>query len=240
MRYLTLSLILFLFLGIGLFYSCQKEEIPDYRALVDAGEYEKAEEMIRLILKNRQDLSEQDRFDLSFEIERMNRIRKDFSKTEQDVLTFIQTYIPDVSTDDLDRWENEKSLEYKMIDGQKMYFNRAARNLFRLDEECRQIWREYYSKEEPKGQEEQFNILNYAEQVIRQAGEHGKSFVKPVRMRINFKLTVKANVVPQGETIRCWIPYPREIEMRQTDIQLINSFPIEHQVAPNQTLQRTI
>ncbi len=67
----------------------------------------------------------------------MDRIRKDFNKTSEDVLKFVNKYYPDAKEKDLEKWENDGSLEYKVIDGKKWYFSRAASNLFRINKEAK-------------------------------------------------------------------------------------------------------
>jgi transglutaminase-like putative cysteine protease len=52
-------------------------------------------------------------------------------------------------------------------------------------------------------------------------------------------LTVKADAVPAGETIRAWIPYPRAIVGQQEDIRLTGSEPAKATIAPESSLQRT-
>ncbi|HOU18077.1 MAG TPA: transglutaminase domain-containing protein, partial [Candidatus Marinimicrobia bacterium] len=106
-------------------------EGSDYRALIETGEFKKAEEMIRRELFSNQSLSVSERRTLEFELERMRRIRLDFNKSQAEVIEYIKQYVPDVTPTDLVRWESEKSLEYLVIDGEKMYFKDAAPNLFR-------------------------------------------------------------------------------------------------------------
>src|SRR5207342_3910119 len=52
-------------------------------------------------------------------------------------------------------------------------------------------------------------------------------------------LTVNADAVPAGETIRAWIPYPREIPGQQDAVTFVSSTPVQAKVAPATTLQRT-
>jgi hypothetical protein len=51
---------------------------------------------------------------------------------------------------------------------------------------------------------------------------------------------VNENAVPDGEKLKVWIPFPREVEGRQLDITFKNSEPQKHKIAPNSALQRTI
>jgi len=176
---------------------------------------------------------------LQFELERLRRIRKDFDQTPERVIAFIRKYIPQVSSADLARWENEKSLEYMLIDGKKRYFKQAARNLFRLDTTCRKIWQQAHPSPQPASAEA-FDLDAHDRRVMRRAVHGNKTFVEPRRFRIRYTITLKPNQVPDGEVVRCWIPFPREIPRRQTDIKLVHTKPGAFTLAPNDRLQRTI
>lgn len=221
-----------------LIITCSQKQEKDYMSLIESGEFSKAERAIENKLEV-EELSEQKRRELSFEIERMKRIRRDFNKSEAEVLEFIREVIPDADEEDLRRWEESKALEYMIIDGEKRYFARAARNLFRIDKEARKKWEEKHGGID-KTQPRRVNLERHIEAVMNRALETGESLTYPARFRIRYSITVDTNAVPEGETIRCWIPFPREIEPRQTDIELIKTEPEEHQLADNSHLQRTI
>ena len=228
----------------GLFMFCAELNDADYKALIEQGEFTKASQTINYILATDTSLTDMDKYDLSFEIERLDRIEKDFTKTRQDVIDFIKEYIPDVSDDMIDRWEAEKSLEMMVIDGEKRYFKYAARNLFRINKECKAIWDEHHKGEVPEATDSTrsklvFNKLD--QKIIDYYHRTGGKYSNPAVRRIDYTLTVNADAVPDGEIIRCWLPYPREIQDRQTNIKLLETDPAEYLIAPNDlTLQRTI
>lgn len=172
-----------------------------------------------------------------FEQERKKRIKKDFTKTEAQVKAFIQQYIPDVNDRRMRAWEESKALEMRVIDGEKRYFKRAARNLFRIDPQCRAIWEKAHAGEEENAA---FDLNGHDTRVMNESAESGEKYIHPVRFKITQTLTVKANAVPAGEKIRCWIPFPVEIAGRQTGIKYITSQPETHQLAAADRPQRTI
>lgn len=217
------------------------DQQADYRTLMANGEFAKAREVIESRLLHDGTVSGPLRVEMQFEIERMERIRKDFTKKRQDVVDFVKKYVPNVVPQDLDRWEKERSLECMMIDGEKRYFNNAARNLFRIDKECLRIWNERHADELAKPPAEgaldlDAHIRTIREETLRQK----QAYSEPVQMRIRYTITVKPDVTPPGEPIRCWIPFPREIPHRQTDIRLIRTDPADHRLAPDKDLQRMI
>lgn len=234
--FFTTFLVLFYWITV----SCTRvEQNGHVLSLIAEGQFSSAKEEINRLLKEGS-LSMEKRSELQFEMERMERIEKDFTKTEADVLEFIRKYIPDVTAEDLRRWQAEKSLEMMMIDGEKRYFNRAARNLFRIDKACRQIWADYYKDQpQPTPPADALDLDAHIKTIMAKATPD-QPWVEPVRMRIDYTITVKPDQVPEGENIRCWIPFPREIPERQRDIQLISTFPETYYLADKNHLQRTI
>ena len=187
--------------------------------LVQSGEFKKATELIDEKLKSDQ-LSSDEIFELQFEKERLDRIKKDFNKTAEDILKFVNKYYPDAKEKDLAKWENDGSLEFKVIDGNKWYFSRAASNLFRINKEAKS------TKEKVDGfQKDQLDAFleEYIPTVLDESANAQESLVKPVTFKLNYTVTVDANAVPDGEIIKCWLPFPREGHQRQTDIKLLSS-----------------
>ena len=228
--------------SIGAFLSCNRQPESNYQSLIDQGQYTLAKEDIRYTLAAEDTLTPLERYNLHFEIERLNRIELDFTKTEKDVEDYIREYIPNVTEGDIARWEEDKSLEYKIIDGHKRFFNNAARNLFRIDRECKTIWDKSHNYDEAFDSTSAKLVFNKDDQrTIDYYHRTGAKYSYPARRRIEYTLTVDSNSVPDGEMIRCWIPFPREIQDRQNSIRLIKTEPSQYLIAPNDlTLQRTI
>jgi len=171
------------------------------------------------------------------ESERIRRIEKDFSLGQAELVAYLKQYMPDLTQADLARWEADKSLEYMAIRGEKRYFSQAGRNLFRIDEACQQVWNEAH-KDTPVP--ERFDQVKHARDIMSSAGKEKTRYCCPVRIRIQYSISVKPNQVPAGQTVRCWIPFPREIPGRQTEISLLRTDPRLHRMASNEVLQRTV
>jgi len=213
----------------------------DYLALIQKGEFTKAEKVIRQELARNDSLSTCEVRALKFELDRMDRIRLDFDAGADDVVKYIRQYIPEVSPADLARWESEKKLEYMLIDGQKMYFGAAARNLFRLDPTAKAIKQKADSAKTTVASEGGLNLDEHCQTVIDAVAKTKKATVLPLKMKITQSVAVNPNVVPDGKTIRCWIPFPREIADRQVNAKIIKTDPPVYVLAnTDQTLQRTI
>ncbi|HOT97408.1 MAG TPA: transglutaminase domain-containing protein [bacterium] len=229
-------------MALAVLTACAKPAPPpaeSWPALIAAGEFTRAEQEIRALLA-RPEITTEKRRELEFEIERMQRIRRDFPKSEAEVLEFIRTVIPDADSLKLAAWEQERSLEMLRIDGEKRYFRYAARNLFRINAACRKIWQAAHPDEEaPAGGPGSWTLDDHIKRIIAGATP-AQPWAEPVRLHIDYTLTVNADAVPAGETLRCWLPFPREIPGRQTDIRLISTWPEKHVLADTARLQRTL
>lgn len=157
---------------------------------------------------------------VDWETERMERIKIDFSRTEDEVKTYIQKYIPDVTDEQMRHWEETKALEYLIFDGEKRYFRNAAPNLFRVDSIAHAI--KIAKDGNPLSGSEKVNQQHLPE-IIKVVKELGVDTVLPTRMRVKYTLTVDANAVPDGEVIRCWLPYPKDKQHRQKDVKFISA-----------------
>ncbi len=174
----------------------------------------------------------------SFEKERLRRTRMDFNRTETEVLQYIRKYIPDVTDTQIKKWEDEKALEYLIFDGEKRYFRNAAPNLFRIDSVCRAIKQ---AKDITSDEGSLAVNKTHVPEIMEEVRKTGKSVVLPKRMRVKYTLTVKADVVPEGKTIRCWLPLPRtDAAPRQTEVKLLSASEPDYIIAPDSFVHHTL
>ncbi|KAA6308807.1 hypothetical protein EZS27_039591, partial [termite gut metagenome] len=99
-----------------------------------------------------------------------------------------------------------KALECMIIDGEKKYFRNAAPNLFHIDSIAHSI---KIAKDGFSFSGSEKINQKYIPEVIKEARKASKDTVLPQRFRVTYTLTVNPNAVPEGEIIRCWLPYPR-------------------------------
>ncbi len=224
---------------ICLFISSFAQVPPQFQRLIEHGEYSTAQKLMRMELATNQKLSPEMRQDISYEIERLNRIKKDFTRSREYIIDYIKKYIPNVSDEDLAIWEAEKSLECKIIDGKKRYFKWAGPNLFRINQKAKEIKQQVDSKKPQPA--DPFDLDAHVAEIVADFDQTNKSTLQPRRFRVTYTLTVNENVVPDGEPLRCWLPYPREVDNRQTDIKLISTEPARYLITENDSfLQRSI
>ena len=214
----------------------KQKTVNDIDAEFNAGNFTAATELIdKYISENK--LSDKEIYDLNFQKDLMHRIRLDFRLDKENVVEYIKKYYPDVDDAMLDKWEASKALEVMLIDGQKKYFRSAARNLFRIDKEARD------RKLEVDGagiDELQILLEKHLPEIIAQAKTSPQHQGAPKKMKITYTLTVPANTIPAGDTLRCWLPYPRVDNRRQTNVELLSVNSEKYEIAPDEYLHKSL
>lgn len=143
------------------------------------------------------------------------RLSCDFSHSREQVKSIISRWMPNVTDEQIDAWTESGKLESRIVNGERLYFNRTGRNIFRVDS----LAKTYY---DPTARAN--DLCLYDSMVVRVAmGERIEQ-----RYRIHYRMIVDADVVPAGETIRCWMPYPRRDIPQHKDIVLIGTSPVEY------------
>ena len=204
-------------------------------ALVDAGNFKGAAAHIDQSL-SRSDLPAVTRKALEFQRERMRRILLDFALDEPAAKQLVREQIPDLRDAEFAAWDAAGLLEHRVIDGRRLYFSRAPENLFRLSPAA--LARREKPPQWRSSPMEQAN--DHHREVTAQAQATGRSRVAPRQVRVTQTLTVHADAVPAGETLRAWLPFPRSIRGQQENIRLIDSVPKKRVLAPESALQRTV
>jgi transglutaminase-like putative cysteine protease len=213
------------------------QNIPDsIQSTIDRGNFTAAQTAMQQVIASGRCGAEQT-LALKFEIERLDRIRKDFRRTEADVVKSLSRLYPGITKEALLKFEADKSLEMKVIDGEKRYFNNAVPNLFRVNKEAKRHRDEVDGPPENKLAD---FLGSYLPTVLADADKSGRHVVSPVNLTLTYTLTVKADAVPDGETVRCWLPYPRESHERQRDVRLISLSEAQYVCADRTMMQRTL
>jgi transglutaminase-like putative cysteine protease len=211
-------------------------DVERIQALVNGGEFAAAEAQIASALA-RPALPDADRQALTFERERMRRMRLDFTLTAEDVQARLKRQIPDLRPEEFASWDQAGLLERLTIDGRTLYFNRAPANLFRLSSKAL----ERRNASSPPWTDGPMEAANAHHREVRDRSlAEGKPGVAPRRVRVTYSIKVKPDAVPNGETVRAWLPFPRAIPGQQEDLRLIGSTPEKHRIAPESALQRTV
>ncbi|MDR3327127.1 MAG: transglutaminase-like domain-containing protein [Prevotellaceae bacterium] len=141
------------------------------------------------------------------------RIALDFNKSLNNILLEIKEIYPNPTQKQIEQWQTDKKLEFIEINGEKCYFRCAARNLFRIDNEAKRLFVEKFGDEKA---ERNGLLQDYLSQITKSQTPDIKQFI------FSFQLRVKPDAVPDGEIIRCWLPYPRQDIEYQQNIKLIS------------------
>jgi len=215
-----------------------QSELELVQSQIDEGYFIESREFIHDWLNSEKSISSVHKKALEFELERMLRIEREFSLERDEAFKKLTFYIKDLTEDEFDEYDAENLLEKMWIDGKTFYFKSAASNLFYINDEAKKRLSEpkkYFLDNAVLYQTHPHHL-----EVIEKAKQTSKRFVLPKRFKIRYSISVNENAVPDGETVKTWIPFPREIDDRQTDIKYVNSEPQKHKIASNKSLQRTI
>jgi hypothetical protein len=208
--------------------------LDEVRALVDAGRFAQAEAAIAEVLSAAGAAeSDAEAVALRDERERMRRILLDFGLDREQAIARVRRQVPDLREEEFDRWDAAGLLEKREIDGRVRYFNRAPSNLFRLSPEA-------FARRNPP--------TPFVEGPMEQANPHHLEVIEaalagtPARrtVQVTQGITVEPDAVPAGETVRAWIPYPREIPGQQEGLRFLASTPAAHEIAPASAPMRTV
>lgn len=164
------------------------------------------------------------------------RFKSDFTLSKDEINARLKKEFREYSQIERDIWEENNWLEYKVIDGEKRYFKRAVQNLKLILAN-----QQFKQKDSTELIPDKFSLfkLEHSRKVIKSGKSNGKP-VLPVRMKVDYRLSVNADAVPDGEIVRCWLPWPREIHDRQGNVKLIKTVPNSHFIAPDTTEQRSV
>ena len=224
---------------LSIFMGCSRisnrQPLTGAEKLLAAGELKNAEMVAGEILKSKSATTpEKAKADSVIDI--CHRIRRDFSLNESDVLAKLAKYRPGITKEELQNLEKAHKIDVRILDGRKAYFGNCIRNLFLLDAKWATM---RILKEGEKIDSLSIFRLSHTAEVVDQTDTIGKP-VKPVRMKLIYTINVQADAVPAGDTIRCWMPFPRENHTRQKNIRIILTEPAKYRLSPLSDLQRAI
>jgi hypothetical protein len=108
----------------------------DIRRLVEIGDFSLAEKRIKKLLEDER-LPDIVRERLVYELERLRRVRFDYSLRKEDALALLKQEVRDFSEEDLRKWIEDGSIDFRLIDGEERFFRSFIPNLFRFNEDAR-------------------------------------------------------------------------------------------------------
>lgn len=200
-------------------YSNYKECNSQIKTEIKRGDFTSATHLIDSIVSIGT-IDNEEKQALLFTKDSLRRVSLDFNKRIDDIIDWIEKNHGFTPTQmQIDEWEREGMLEYRIIDKEKRYFRNAAPNLFRLSKSAREL----SNAAIPKSDVPKISLLEEAFANRKQIGKMSRYQLKPKTMRVKYTLTVKPDVVPEGKVIKAWLPYPREDVTCQTNVKFINA-----------------
>ncbi len=161
------------------------------------------------------------------------RIDLDFSLTEDQFIQRIEAYNIPVSDSILRIWDLKKWTEWRIIDGQKRYYRRSPSNL--------RLLRLFYENGDTEKSIDPETIarLKHTKEIIAASGKT-RNPVCPVNITVHYTIRVNPDAVPEGETIRCWMPWPRNDHPRQQKIEFLSASEKDYIISPDSLTHRSI
>jgi hypothetical protein len=175
-----------------------------------------------------------ERKQVEFELDRLERIRKDFPYTKDEFFTRLESSVKDLTPAEFDRWVAEGRFDTRVIDGKQFFMSSSVRNLFFR-------YPELAPRQLPPRDTTALQQARLAScRAIRQAATiQGQPYVLPKRFHATLAVTADAGAVPAGEMVRAWLPIPRQYPF-QGDFQLVSASPAASATASSDSPIRSI
>ncbi|MDD3969103.1 MAG: transglutaminase-like domain-containing protein [Proteiniphilum sp.] len=206
------------------------------RQETESGNFTKASLLIdSLILKG--SLSAQQKQALLFTKDSLHRVSLDFNQTREEVIGWVEKNRSFTPTDSLlCEWEKSGALEFRIIDGEKRYFRNAAPNLFRVIVSAGET---ALTTALPSDTPSDLLLTEAFRHKIK-SNIKGKYLLPGIKTEAHYTLTVHPDAVPEGTTIKAWLPFPRKDIGRQTGVRLLSASQPCYILSGDQTAHTSI
>lgn len=205
-------------------------------ALRDQGDFDRSSRFLNAQFQSTSGtLAPDDLRAVEFEIERLRRIRRDYTVTRPDLLAKLQAKVKDFTTAELEKAERDGLLDSIVTEGKRLYVGSSAENLV-LRTPALQTRRV-----KPSSATGNLRKLYDHMRHVREAAHAfpGDGMVLPQDYEVTYTLTVPPNGVPDGGMVSAWLPYARAFP-HQTEISLLASEPSGALPAPPEAPHRTL
>ena len=209
---------------VGLPCSAQPNVLSDASKLELDGKFKQAATLLSSALTNNPPADQ--RKTLAFELDRLERIKKDFPYTQDELFAELKKSVRDLTREEFDKWVAEGRFDSRTIEGTRYFMATSVSNLFFR-------YPALNPRRTPPKKTAALDKEHYeAVAEIKKAALAAKNpYVLPKRFHVTMTVAQKTNPAPDGETIRAWIPIPRSYPF-QTDIQLLSTTPQARNLDP--------
>lgn len=208
-------------LGLCLVANClgQQDVLQKANRLELAGQFKEAARELTQAITNTPPTAPE-RKSLEFELDRLERIKKDFPYTKEELYAELKKSVKDLSAQEFEGWVREGRFDSREIDGRRLFMTSSVSNLFFR-------YPELYPRRLPPHEiaELQKQRWETCEAIKKAAQAEGKPYVLPKVFQMSMAVTAQADAAPAGEMVRAWLPIPREYPF-QGDFHVLSSTPV--------------
>jgi len=175
-----------------------------------------------------------DRKKLEFELDRLERIKKDYPYTAEELFSELKGSVKNLTREEFNDWVKEGRFDSREIDGERRFMSSSVSNLFFRYPELNP------RRTPPKVTAELEKLrLETVRTIKKTALEEKKPYVLPKRFHVTMSVTARPTAAPADEVIRAWLPIPRrypfqdEFELLSTSSKVLH---IEDENSPIRSL----
>jgi transglutaminase-like putative cysteine protease len=168
-------------------------------------------------------LPKSDRKKLEFELDRLERIKKDYPYNSDELFNELKGSVKNLKREEFDQWVKEGRFDTREIDGERRFMTSSVSNLFFRYPELNP------RRTPPKETAELEKLrLETVRSIKKAALDEKKPYVLPKRFHVSMTVTAKPTAAPPNEVIRAWIPIPRrhpfqdEFELLSTSSKVLH------------------
>jgi transglutaminase-like putative cysteine protease len=162
-----------------------------------------------------------DQKQLAFQRDVLQRIKHDYSLTRDDLFKKLGASVKNLRRREFKQWLAAGWFDGRVIDGQTFFVDTSVKNLyFRHPELKARLQDGRDDSPEPKGR------LEISRAIKQAARAQGTPYVLPHRFVCTMTVTAAREAAPAGETIRAWLPIPRQYPFQDEFRLLSNSAPV--------------
>lgn len=233
MRRISISVCLILFFCAAMFAGCTESEekadisrgqeiFEEAEAAYEEGELTRANELYdeaktELINEGNDELAaycETRKKDIIY-------VSLTYPLNEDEAKENIAAGIPQVTEDEIDKWFENEDVEFRIIDGEKMYMEECLANMLFRNVELFQM-----NEEMLAGYTKMYELLVQAMDDAELA-KSWQPYTKPATYSGNSMLNVPRDLLPQSGLMKIWMPVPI-LTGPQSDVRIIEANPEEY------------
>jgi transglutaminase-like putative cysteine protease len=163
---------------------------------------------------------------LAFELDRLRRIRIDYSLSREGLWRQLKRSIPGVTDAEFARWISEGKFDTRVIDDTLRFLGVSRSNLFWRNPEI--AARRRSAENDSLGEH---SVLANADAIVQAARLSGTPYVLPIRFAVTMRVSADSGAVPPGTPLRAWLPIPRRYE-HQREFAVVSSSSPPIAIAP--------